>query len=153
MKQAQDTQLRDVEQSFVRPHPATTFKGESFPILIPFFYTHTQLAQYYPFCQSRKPLIVLFFFMSHQALWEKAMCRLVMSQYTKNFWEYLNSINFVFDFGLVLGYLQLTLDNQGLEANNPRTVERESVSHKVQRDRLIGFFFGRRGRIIVRLLS
>ena len=69
--------------------------------------------------------------MSHQALWEKAMCRLVMSQYTKNFWEYLNSINFVFDFGLVLGYFQLALDNQGLEAKSPRTVERESVSHRV----------------------
>ena len=69
-----------MEQSFVRPHPATTLKGESFPILIPFFYTHTQLAQYYPFCQSRKPLTILFFFMSHQALCEKVMCRLVMSQ-------------------------------------------------------------------------
>ena len=69
-----------MEQSFVRPHPTTTLKGESFPILIPFFYTHTQLAQYYPFCQPRKPLTILFFFMSHQALWEKVMCRLVMSQ-------------------------------------------------------------------------
>ena len=29
----------------------------------------------------------------------------LVSQYTKNFWEYLDSINFVFDFGLILGYL------------------------------------------------
>ena len=55
----------------------------------------------------------------------------LVSQNTKNFWEYLDSINFVFDFGLVLGYLQLALDNQGLEAKSPRTVERELVSHKV----------------------
>ena len=44
------------------------------------FFIPTQLAQYYPFCQSRKPFTVLFFFTSHQALWEKVMCRLVMSQ-------------------------------------------------------------------------
>ena len=55
----------------------------------------------------------------------------LVSQFTKNFWEYLDSINFVFDFVLVLGYLQLALDNQGLEAKSPRTVERESVSHRV----------------------
>ena len=30
----------------------------------------------------------------------------LVSQNTKNFWEYLDSINFVFDFGLVLEYLQ-----------------------------------------------
>ena len=29
----------------------------------------------------------------------------LVSQYTKNFWESLDSINFVFDFGLILGYL------------------------------------------------
>ena len=29
----------------------------------------------------------------------------LVSQNTKNFWEYLDSINFVFDFGLILGYL------------------------------------------------
>ena len=55
----------------------------------------------------------------------------LVSQYTKKFWEYLDSIIFVFDFGLVLGYLQLALDNQGLEAKSPRTEERESVSHRV----------------------
>ena len=43
----------------------------------------------------------------------------------------MDSINFVFDFGLVLGYLQLALDNQGLEAKSLRTVERELVSHRV----------------------
>ena len=55
----------------------------------------------------------------------------LVSQFTKNFWEYLDSINFVFDFVLVLGYLQLALDNQGLEAKSPRTVERELVSHRM----------------------
>ena len=65
----------------------------------------------------------------------------------------MDSINFVFDFGLVLAYLQLALDNQGLDAKSPKTVERESVSHRVQRDQPIGFFFGTRGRIIIRLLS
>ena len=59
----------------------------------------------------------------------------------------------MFDFGLVLAYLQLALDNQGLDAKSPKTVERESVSHRVQRDQPIGFFFGTRGRIIIRLLS
>ena len=61
----------------------------------------------------------------------------------------------MFDFGLVLGYLQLALDNQGLEAKSPRTVERESrlVTECREIDRLDFFFFGRRGRIIVRLLS
>ena len=43
----------------------------------------------------------------------------------------MDSIIFVFDFGLVLGYLQLALDNQGLEAKSPRTEERESISHRV----------------------
>ena len=42
----------------------------------------------------------------------------------------------------------MALDNLVLEAKSPRTVERESVRHRVQRDRPIGdFFFGRRGRI------
>ena len=41
----------------------------------------------------------------------------------------------MFDFVLVLAYLQLALDNRGLDAKSPRTVERESVSHRVQRDR------------------
>ena len=59
----------------------------------------------------------------------------------------------MFDFGLALAYLQFALDNQGLEAKSPRMVERESVSHRVQRDRPIGLFLGRRGRIIIRLLS
>ena len=35
----------------------------------------------------------------------------------------------------------MALDNQVLEAKSPRTVERESVRHRVQRDRPIGDFF------------